>query len=319
MTVRYRIAGAVLEVPEPLPGLESADHQEPDLTAVLSTAPPPERDVVRRLRNGDFEWLRIGRAPGLDGPLFEFPGLATFALDAATARVVIHPEASTDRATLWHLLLDNVLPMWMAHSGELVLHASSIALSEHADRFAVLFIGPSGAGKSSTALGCAQAGATLLGDDFARITPAPGAPHVVPSNVGVRLWEDMATALAPGRTGEQVASYLPKVRLHLEETAATHHGPVPVGVLAFLGPRLPADSSPSIETIAPTAAYVRLLQQSFRTDIQGVEANRDVMDQFAALLNAVPAVQLRMPDDAARLVPASSAALVALAEARRRA
>ncbi len=319
MRFRYRIAGAVLELPEALPGLEPADHEEPNLTAVLSAAPPPEHEVVRRLRNGDFEWLRISRAPGLDGPLFEFPGFATFALDTANARVVIHPETSTDRATLWHLLLDNVLPMWMAHTGELVLHASSIALGDNGDRFAVLFIGLSGAGKSSTALGCAQAGATLLGDDFALITLAPGTPHVVPSNVGVRLWEDMATALAPGRTGEQVASYLPKVWLHLEETAATHRGPVPVGALAFLGPRLPSDSVPSIETIAPTEAYIRLLQQSFRADIQGIEANRDVMDQFAALLNAVPAVQLRMPDDAARLAPASLAALAALAEARRRA
>lgn len=302
MAFRYRIAGCVVELPNAVPELHTVEDSIAHLTAVISDAAPRQSEVIRSFREDGFEWLRIERPLSRNGAVFVFPEIGTFEVDAASGCITVYPELGSDLGHLWHLLLDNVLPLYLAYSGSLVLHASSISIGE-GDQYAVLFLGKSGAGKSSTAAGCAMSGATLLGDDFALISMVSNPPSVVPSNVGVRLWGDSASVVSSGESDVSTVESIPKVRVSIPgfvQEAPVE--PVPIGALVVLGPRLEEAVQPVLEVLSPLDGYVQLLQNSFRAEVQASDAYREALDQLSGVINSVPAVRLRMPRDLASLV-----------------
>jgi hypothetical protein len=70
------------------------------------------------------DWLRIGRDDL--GYRLEFPGLAEFALRSDASRVIgCARDASPE--TFRHLLLDQVMPLVLAHQGWCVLHAAAVS------------------------------------------------------------------------------------------------------------------------------------------------------------------------------------------------
>jgi hypothetical protein len=291
----YRIAGVVIETPQPLPSLVPADSPA-DLLIGWGLSPTVPGRLLRSVEYEGSVWMRIEAVDG--GTSYFFPGLGSFVVEPDTRRVTCSPDAGVQSNTMWHLLLDQVLPLYLVSQGEFVLHASSVVTGDELNGRAILFLGESGAGKSSTAIGCALVGATLLGDDFALISLDVDPPTVAPANVGVRLWEEIAAAVSPDDPGAPVAEFTSKVRIFpsaARSRAVTD--PQPIGALVFLGPRLPAATEPLLETISSAEAFMRLLEGSYRVTVSDPEDRLRAMDQAARLVNSVPSVRLRMPEN----------------------
>jgi hypothetical protein len=291
----YRIAGVVIEVPGPLPSLVPADSPA-DLVVSWGASPGVPGRLLRSVENEGSVWLRIEAVDG--GTSYFFPGLGAFIVQPDSRRVMCCPDVGTQSYTMWHLLLDQVLPLHLASQGEFVLHASSVATGDEPHGRAILFLGESGAGKSSTAIGCSLVGATLLGDDFALISLDTDPPAVTPANVGVRLWEEMVGAISPDEPGVPVAEFTSKMRIFpsaARSRAVTD--PQPIGALVFLGPRLPAGSEPLLENISSAKAFMHLLEGSYRVTVSDPEDRLRAMDQAARLVNSVPSVRLSMPEN----------------------
>jgi len=290
----YRISGLVIEAPEPLQSLVPADSPA-DLVITWAVSPPVRGRLLRRVENEGSVWLRIEAVHG--GTSYVFPELGTFIVQPDSRRVTCCPDVGTQSYTMWHLLLDQVLPLHLASQGEFVLHASSVATGDEPHGRAILFLGESGAGKSSTAIGCSLVGATLLGDDFALISLDADPPAVTPANVGVRLWEEMVGAISPDEPGVPVAEFTSKMRVFPSPAIRAVTDPLPIGALVFLGPRLPAASEPLLENISSAKAFVHLLESSYRVTVADHEDRLRAMDQAARLVNSVPSVRLRMPEN----------------------
>jgi hypothetical protein len=267
-----------------------------DLVVSWGVGPPLAGHLLRSVEHEGSVWLRIEAVHG--GTSYVFPELGTFIVQPDSRRVTCCPDVGTQSYTMWHLFLDQVLPLHLASQGEFVLHASSVATGDEPHGRAIVFLGESGAGKSSTAIGCSLVGATLLGDDFARISLNADPPAVTPANVGVRLWEEMIGAISPHEPGLPVAEFTSKMRV-FPSTASFRAvtDPLPIGALVFLGPRLPAAIEPLLENISSAEAFIHLLEGSYRVTVADPEGRLRAVDQAARLVNCVPSVRLRMPEN----------------------
>lgn len=312
--IRYAIAGHVVELPNAISGLQRIDNRAPDLGVCYADGPLDLCASVVASHDGFGDWLRVDEL-GDGRVVYDFDGFAAYVVDRAAKRIVIHRDPGVDDATLGHLLVDTVLPMHFAVSGELVLHASSICLGEGSDRFAVLFVGESGAGKSTTATACALAGATLLGDDFAMVKVSRADASVIPGNVGVRLWEDSALALLPGHSGRPVAQYTSKVRLGSADLQSRIHAePVRIGVVFFLGPRLPNDVDHLVEEQSPADAFHRLRQESFGYSYVSRAEHEALMTALGSLIENAICLRLQLPESLDGVTGAASRLIDELAD-----
>lgn len=292
----YRIAGVVVELPEFLHWLVREDSA-PDFVVSWGVVPPRVSGrLLRAVEHDGFVWLRIEVVNTATS--YTFPGLGGFIVQPDSGKIGCWAETQTQSNTMWHLLVDQVLPLHLASQGQFVLHASSVATGGERHSRAILFLGESGAGKSSTAMGCEHVGATLLGDDFARISLDVDPPAITPANVGVRLWEEMVAAISPEQRAAPVAEFTSKLRV-VPSPARSQviTDSLPIGALVFLGPRLPTANEPLFETISSATAFMHLLEGSYRVTVADAEDRLRAVDQAARLVNAVPSVRLSMPEN----------------------
>src|SRR4030095_13720757 len=112
--------------------------------------------------------------------------------------------------TIRHLVLDQALPLALAATGALVVHASAVAIGGRA----ILLAGRAGAGKSTLAAFLAGHRMQVLADDGALLDGGPAEVRVLPSYPGLRLYRDSAAAAALDVTGStDVAAYTKKRRI----------------------------------------------------------------------------------------------------------
>lgn len=130
-----------------------------------------------------------------------------------------------------HLVLDQVIPQWLATRGHAVLHAGA-AVSPRGD--AVLMLGSTGSGKSTTTTALGAAGWDFISDDACRLmsTDSDGFA-VVPSYPGVRLLEESRRALLPAAHFTPMYEGADKHRVVNGHRMAAR--PVPLGLIVELG------------------------------------------------------------------------------------
>ena len=115
----------------------------------------------------------------------EVSGLPTIRISTEEREIVAFAPGPVSRDTLTHVVVDQALPLCIAHSRRLVLHASCVAR----DDVAIAFAGPSGSGKSTLAAAFCRQGWQLVSDDalaFASVSP----PRVDVAYHSVRLWRE---------------------------------------------------------------------------------------------------------------------------------
>jgi hypothetical protein len=175
-----------------LPELVPASRRVPDVALTWTVGARVRREPCRWFdewrENGDL-WLAFGRMDGRY--LLRFPRIADFVVSDDGQHVAAYHRRATDRATVRHVFLDQVLPLILSARGALALHASAVL----APGGAIAFTGKSGSGKSTLAASFGAAGFPFVADDYVGLTEEDGTIMAVPSYPGLRLWPDMLPAV----------------------------------------------------------------------------------------------------------------------------
>ncbi len=257
--------------------------------------PGPQADV----HDWDYQSVHGGEATISiarlgDQHLLQFYDGVEFCVDPQRGAVVCSQSATS---SVRHHLLDQVLPRLLNAQGSLMVHGSAVLT----DRGAVVFVGESGYGKSTLAAAFNGHGHTLLTDDCMRLSVDRNAVvQCTPTYPSLRLWPDSSARLAGDSASKPMSDNGQKWRF---EPVGNHAQPgiVPVAGLCLLG--APSSSCDSVELVERSATHTAagLISQCFRLDLTNAAATATTFEQAMAVVDHIPAVELRYPRDFAQL------------------
>lgn len=242
----------------------------------------------------DAPWLEFYRRR--HDYLLRFPGLADFSLKSDGTDIVCHPAPGTDRDTIEHLYLNQVVPLARNGAGALCFHGSAIVIGDQA----IAFLGPSGRGKSTLAASFAVSGRPFLTDDGLIAELRGGDYHALPSHPSIRLWDDsQEEVLAADANSILPVNYSTKSRLLASERLAYCGQSKPLLAAYFLGEGTADDVV--IDALPAADLAVRFLSNSFQLDIENRGALLRGFDATAELCNQVRGFTLDYPREFDRL------------------
>lgn len=304
--MKYRVSDIVIESAIELPELLEAGGSEP--ACVIEQADGADPDEVPgpwihhwRQEDGSV-WLSCAKREG-GGYLLRFPDLADFEIAPDGCRIRCRPRPATPAHSIAHLLLDQVIPLWLSVGGTPVLHASAVAV----DAGAVVFLGEAGSGKSTLTARFCFDGFPLVADDYLVVRERVGQWIGVPSYPGLRLWPDTLVALDVAGFSRPVAHYSPKRRVRIEGERFCA-APAPLRRLYVMA----AGEASDPITIAPVPArdaIMALVAHGARLDPSDADALRVEFDRLSRLAAALPIRRLVLPGDLDRLVDVRDAVL----------
>lgn len=249
----------------------------------------------------DDPWLRVGRCP--DGFVLRFGQRVSFWVSNDASRIVVHARAPVSDA-VQHLLIDQVVPLALAHAGALVLHGSGVLI----DGQTVALFGPSGTGKSTLTASLAECGSGVLADDALVIEPRGSAGERValayPAYPGLRVWPDVLPAGAPPAAAPFVADYTEKRRVALAASRFVAE-PRPLRRLYLLEPD--EAPSPRITRLSKRAAVMAILTHSYVLDAGDASRLSAQLVTACAVLDAADVRAISFPRDLERLAEVRAA------------
>jgi hypothetical protein len=202
--------------------------------------------------------------------LLELPPSGEFLLDPARGHVSVDAR-DDDLELLEHRIVSSAICTLLAMRGDLVLHASAVAV----DGRATVFCGPSRRGKSTLARALGEGGRPILGEDGIDIA-LEGAPAAFPGARGVRV--------RPGEDGAPVAL--------APDPGPTEPDPCPIAAVVLLGER---GQALEVERLEPSRALALLTPNLVHTG--GRRAIGTAFARLARLLHTAPAFRANLPDD----------------------
>lgn len=254
----YSVLGLTLGSAIALPELDQVSGTRADASFLLVTAATHVPDDHRWNQGRDLGGLPMAH----DGSAIrlQFPGFAEFQFASDDQCLIGRPDATTSLETTRHLLIDQVLPYWLAVRGVVVLHASTVVIGNGA----VAFLGASGAGKSTLAAALAVRGVPILGDDTVRVAQGNGAVFAVPSYPSCRLRPDALDAVV-GPVGPlpAVAQYTNKVRWSCSELGLLPTRPPLRHIVLLADIDVEASQDLTLIPMSSRAGFFTLLQNSF--------------------------------------------------------
>ncbi|KAA1395193.1 hypothetical protein [Aeromicrobium ginsengisoli] len=232
---------------------------------------------------GDDAWLEKGWAASRVVLRF-----AEMTVELSTRRPLITVDVTgTDDADhVAHLVIDHVVPQWLAMRGDLVLHASAVQAPGGG---AVAFVGESGRGKSTTTTGLGQLGWRFVADDACRVVQSGSMHEIVPSYPGVRLLAPSRTALVPELPSRPMADGAPKHRVTPDIRPVT--GPVPVSLVVELG----HDAELAVHRMSLSESTACLARHSFYLAASQDAVASQTFLLASALAMDVPCVRVDFP------------------------
>ncbi|MCX7032448.1 MAG: hypothetical protein NT046_00525 [Arenimonas sp.] len=232
-----------------------------------------------------------------DGHLWlDFPDLAAFELQFPAGRIGVHCSPSADENTLEHLLVDQVLPRYVAHLDTLVAHASAIAIhGRHA-----LFLGQSGWGKSTLAALLLRSGHGVLSDDCVQLFEEGNQLLALSTYPSLRLLPDSLDELFPGmENASPMADYSDKLRVPVTPPQGDCVATAIDALYVLADPEL-AQGAIHITPLPPGEACRALIEHSFRLDLNDRLGNASHFARCSAVARAVPAFEIQFPRDYAQ-------------------
>jgi hypothetical protein len=233
------------------------------------------------------EFYRSGEAY-----LLRFPELADFEVSADGTEVIAHPVAGTDKATVEHLYINQLVPLALSRQGQPAYHASVVTVPGGA----VAFLGKTGMGKSTLAASFALSEAAFLTDDALLIEESDGGCRAMPSHASLRLWDDSVGALVDERIAKASAiSYSSKARLLAGEALAYCEEPQTL-LAAYVLERQGAKDVTICE-LTGLDRYMAWLGNSFLLDIEDHALLSQHFEWTHRISGAVPTFALDYPRD----------------------
>jgi hypothetical protein len=197
--------------------------------------------------------------------LFVFPGHARFHISAGVITCLRDDESTMQM--LRHLLLDQIIPRYLASSGKLVLHASAVTLESGKS---VAFIGNSGFGKSTLASSFHENEAVLIGDDSILVDFLEDGVTVIAAYKSIRLFPDSVSAVFEEGSGfAEYTVHSDKQQLILKGDQSGPQSEVRALDALFLleDPReIDQGETVSIEAMSGSAAMMSMILCAFSLD-----------------------------------------------------
>jgi hypothetical protein len=195
-----------------------------------------------------------------------------------------------------HLLFDHVLPLVIARSGSVVVHAALISKSHTG----IVLVGATGAGKSTLAAYAWQHGWTVGGDDGAVIHES-NPLMVEPTDATIRLTPDSADLL--GIEPTMSSAVIGKMRLAGGISTSFRQEPVELGSIVVIEPST-AGNLCEYERLGPVDAHSRLFGSTFHSDLSESRLIPKVLDQLAGIVERTEVGRLTIPRGVDGLVAA---------------
>jgi hypothetical protein len=293
----YRIADITLASDVPMPELPPATGAADWTFAVARrpiTASRPQ--WFHRWRNpGETPVLSFSRSA--DGYLLRFHARADYAIDLTRRTITGWRRGRATRATLRHLLLDQIMPLVLSRD-RLVLHASAVATPSGA----AAFVGFTGSGKSTLAASLSACGFPILADDCLVIDTSSRGLMARPYYPGARLWPDSVRAVGSSlKASHPVAHYTRKRRLDARSLNCQSEA-VPLSRIFVLDRPSPRSRQQplALTRVRGADALLSLLECTFQLDIHDPDAVRVTFDRQSRVA-ALPVHRLAYPRQLARL------------------
>ena len=188
-------------------------------------------------------------------------------------------------------LLGPVLGLLLRLRGVTCLHASAVAVADHA----IAFVGSEGAGKSTTAALLAQKGCAVISDDVVALIERERSFYVYPAYPYLCLWPD-SVAMVYGREKE-LPSFSPSWDKRLLSLAGNdlrfESQTLPLGAIFVLGQRVSAGDAPFLERLTPREGLLALVANSYATNLLDKEMRAREFEFLGRMLGSVPIRRLR--------------------------
>lgn len=284
---RYRAFGLGLVSQIPLPELIPCAHVQTDLKIVrLPTSPDfphPTAPTTYDFAPGRLELL--------------WPAVGRFTIIGVDA-VLVEPAPAADDRLLAYPLLGPVMALVKHLRGNLVLHASGIAVNGQG----VGFLGDKQAGKSTLASAFIARGHDLLTDDVFAIAGLCGEhAEIEPAFPTVKLSPAAAALLSPEtiEVWPQVVPGFPKRTCRLEQQKMGAGIP-PRGLFVLV-----RGTQARIDPLAPAAVFETLMHNSYIKKYLArtltPEAGARHLRQLGSLVRVCHVARLEVPDELPRL------------------
>jgi len=183
-----------LDSARPIPCLEPCSTDGvPDLVVhLVGDAPLPDRGPIGVLYYSSEAFnddgrplLVVRRSEDRQWYSFEYSDGTRFLIGERGSEVMAHWPAPLTIEDATTYLMGPVLAFVLRLKGRVCLHASAIAVGDHA----VAFVGPSGAGKSTLAAALASRGMRVVSEDVLPLRLEGGRVWVDPGGPLIRLWQ----------------------------------------------------------------------------------------------------------------------------------
>ena len=297
MTFLFSAYGLRLASSQPIPGLTPVSAaSSADVTVHLGSMPAglenPSSGSPQVIFSEEgpsdavFPTLTASLVSGGSFIHFRYVDGTEFLLDRAGTRVwAVWPAPLTLEDTVTYLL-GPVMAFVLRLRGIVCLHASAVAVEDRA----LALLGPGGAGKSTTAAVFARLGYAVLADDALAVLERGESFLAQPAYPRVRLWPESVRALYG--SDEALPLLTPnweKRYLTLDENQESFQpDPLPLAAIYILDERSKQAAEPAIETVAPQAALVSLITNSYVNYLLDKTMRSQEFDFLGRLVNRVP-------------------------------
>ncbi len=314
---QYNLCGLTIASDFPLVDCVSArDNADADLSVVI--------DDTHTVTFSEAVWQPVGHENSDSIPLFyardgldyllHFPDLGDFRLSLSDKRITCYPHITASLSSVPHIVLDQVLPLYLSMQDQLVLHAGTVA----SPKGAVAFLGPSGHGKSTLTASLCEWGWKLLADDCLLIKQKAEQYWAIPSYPAIRMWPDSLGDLSPPVTTLRPVSHdTDKQYLVLDGQGFGFQScPAPLIQFYDLMPYEDDENSEfvTIQPLSAREAVMALLKSSFRLALTDPERISNEFHQVAHLATHVNVSRLHYPQKFALLPQVRESVLADLGE-----
>ncbi len=190
-------------------------------------------------------------------------------------------------------LLGPVMGFVLRLRGTVCLHASAVALGDHA----IALTGLPGAGKSTTAAAFACAGFPVLSDDIVALADKGGQILVQPGYPRVNLWPDSVRALfgsedaLPRITPTWDKRYMPLGQNGHRFVSEQ----LPLEAIYILDHRDAALNAPVVKEVSGEQAFMALVANTYVNYLLDQDMRRNEFDVLARVVAGIPIRRLRIP------------------------